>query len=214
MMREYILLLCLLLCVSCSEALFNRKTASASTKSISTQSKSKNIKIQEHDEQNEEKEDVEEPRTLLPQLTPHPDDCYLLEFVTDDNDHCIQMEPVVQRLEKDLSTKVRRINIGRRADLTMLFDTVGGNECGNVPYFYNRRTAQAICGATPYRNLRKLGCSDPDHLFINQPLNSLENKEFNPRRQRGIGFMDQLSEKFLRTTVGQSSKKKTKKTSK
>ena len=52
--------------------------------------------------------------TLAPQLMPHNDNEYLWEFYTDNNDHCEQMEPVVQRLENDLKTKVKRMNVFRR----------------------------------------------------------------------------------------------------
>ena len=88
-------------------------------------------------------------RNLEPKLLPHEDECFLLEFIADGSDNCDQMEPVVKRLEEDLGITVRKINISRRQEFASLFDTCGGNECGNVPFFYNRKTAQAICGATP-----------------------------------------------------------------
>lgn len=64
-------------------------------------------------------------KALKPQLVPHPDDIYLLEFVADNNDHCEQMEPVVQRLEMDLKTKVRKINIFRRKEFMTLLESIG-----------------------------------------------------------------------------------------
>lgn len=138
-----------------------------------------------------------EPRKLLPQLPPHKDTCYLLEFVTDGSDHCLQMEPVVQRLEKDLRTKVRKINISRKQDFVKLYDCVGGNECGTVPFFYNRRTAQAICGPTPYQNLKNLAMGKPIHFFHDAPQNVNDKVDYDPRRQRGVGWSDYLSEKLF-----------------
>lgn len=88
-------------------------------------------------------------RELLPKLLPHKEKDYIIEFVSDGSDACDQMEPVVKRLEEDLGIKVRKINISRRQEYGQLFEVCGGNECGNLPFFYNRRTAQAICGATP-----------------------------------------------------------------
>jgi hypothetical protein len=141
--------------------------------------------------------DGETDRKLMPQLPPHEDKQYLLEFVMDGNDHCAQMEPVVERLEKDLKTKVRRINITRRQEFVKLYDCVGGNECGSVPFFYNRRTAQAICGATPYQNLKNLAMGKPIHFFHDAPQNVYEKVEYDPRRQRGVGWTDYLSEKLF-----------------
>ena len=87
-------------------------------------------------------------RQLKPQPPPHPDQSFIIEFVGDGVEGCKQMEPLVKQLEQELGTKVRRVNIGRRQDFAALFDLVGGNEGGNLPFFYNRRTAQAICGPT------------------------------------------------------------------
>lgn len=91
---------------------------------------------------------------LFPKLLPHPDTCYLLEFHHDGCDHAEQMEPVLKRLEDDLDTSVRRINISRRKEFFTLLSAVGHDECGSFPFYYNRRTGQAICGATSYSNLR------------------------------------------------------------
>ena len=92
---------------------------------------------------------------LLPRLPPHEDTSYLLSFHSDGNDLCSQMEPVVRRLEEDLSTKVRRINIFARKEFVTLLESVGHDECGQVPFYYNRRTGQAVCGATSYLNLKR-----------------------------------------------------------
>lgn len=69
-------------------------------------------------------------RRLLPVPPPHKDSCYLLEFHTDNSDVSNQMEPVVRRLEDDLQTTVRRINIFTRKDTMSLLDSIGFDECG------------------------------------------------------------------------------------
>lgn len=99
------------------------------------------------------------------------------------------MEPLVKQLEQELGTKVRRVNIGKRQDFAALFDLVGGNEGGNLPFFYNRRTAQAICGPTTYSNLLRLGTSDRRHLFFDAPI---DGKEMNDNIKRNSGFMGYL----------------------
>ena len=67
---------------------------------------------------------------LLPKLLPHEDTSYLLEFHSDNCDHCEQMEPVLKRLEADLGTKIRRINIFRRREFYGLIEAMGHDECG------------------------------------------------------------------------------------
>jgi hypothetical protein len=94
-------------------------------------------------------------KPFLPKLLPHEDSCYLMEFHHDDCDHAEQMEPVLKRLEDDLDTKIRRINISRRKEFFQLLHAVGHDECGSFPFYYNRRTGQAVCGATSYMNLRR-----------------------------------------------------------
>lgn len=127
---------------------------------------------------------------MKPQLVKHPDDIYLLEFISDHNDHCEQMEPVkhynqfitfnpailhydrtqvVQRLEADLKTKVRRINIFRRKEFMSLLESIGFDEGGQLPFYYNRRTGQAVCGATTYMNLKRWGTGDLNHMFQDPP---------------------------------------------
>jgi thiol-disulfide isomerase/thioredoxin len=67
---------------------------------------------------------------LFPKLIPHKDKTFLLEFHTDNNDNCEQMEPVLKRLEEDLNTKVKRINIQRRKEFIALLEAIGFDEGG------------------------------------------------------------------------------------
>jgi hypothetical protein len=106
---------------------------------------------------------------LKPTLQPHPDASYLIEFTSDNCDICEQMIPVVKRLEDDLGTKVRRINVFRRKEFITLLEAVGFDEGGNFPFYYNRRTGQAVCGATTYMNLKRWGTGSLKHLFNDPP---------------------------------------------
>ena len=67
-----------------------------------------------------------------------------MEFHSDStgSDASSQMEPVLQRLEEDLDTDIRRINVFRRREFMTLLESIGFNECGNMPFYYNRRTGQ------------------------------------------------------------------------
>ena len=135
---------------------------------------------------------------LLPKLLPHPDTCYLLEFHHDDCDHAEQMEPVLKRLEDDLDTKVRRININTRKEFFSLLSTVGHDECGSFPFYYNRRTGQAICGATSYSNLRSWGTGEIGHMFHEPPENMHDRESRGAGRKHEVGFKGFFSEKMSR----------------
>lgn len=135
-------------------------------------------------------------RPLLPKPTPHEDSCYLLEFHTDNNDMVTQMEPVLQRLEEDLDTKVRRINIFRRKEFMGLLEAIGFDECGSIPFYYNRRTGQAICGPTSYLNLKRWGTGDLKHMFQDPPENLHEQEPDFVSSRRDVGFKGFFTEKM------------------
>ena len=135
---------------------------------------------------------------FLAKLLPHNDDCFLIEFHSDNNDHSKQMEPVVQRLEEDLRTKVRRVNVSRRREFYGLMEAMGHDECGALPFYYNRRTAQAVCGATSYLNLKRWATGDLKHLFQDPPENMFE-QEVDNSRKRKVGAGGFLQEKLVGT---------------
>lgn len=146
-------------------------------------------------------------RPLLPKLLPHDDTCYLLEFHTDNCDHCIQMEPVLRRLEDDLDTKIFRINVGHKREFVDLLQFIGHDEFGGFPFYYNRRTCQAIGGATAYANLKKWAVGDTNHLFQDPPENIYDlDQDFSNRRE--IGAKGMLMEKLMK--VGKKGEKKKK----
>jgi hypothetical protein len=140
--------------------------------------------------------DRSESRLLLPNPPPHDDSCYLLEFHTDNNDMVTQMEPVLERLEEDLGTKVRRINIFRRKEFMGLLEAIGFDECGSIPFYYNRRTGQAICGPTSYLNLKRWGTGDLRHMFQDPPENLHEQEPDFVSSRRDVGFKGFFTEKM------------------
>ena len=133
---------------------------------------------------------------LLPKPAPHEDSCYLLEFHTDNNDMVDQMAPVLERLEEDLGTKVRRINIFRRKEFMGLLEAIGFDECGSIPFYYNRRTGQAICGPTSYLNLKRWGTGDLKHMFQDPPENLHEQEPDFVSSRRDVGFKGFFTEKM------------------
>ena len=133
---------------------------------------------------------------FMAQLLPDNDSSYLVEFHSDNCDHCEQMEPVLQRLEEDLQTKIRRINIDRRREFYSLMEAMGHDECGGLPFYYNRRTAQAICGATSYANLKRWGTGSLKALFQDPPENMFE-QEVDNSRKRKVGTSGFIQEKLM-----------------
>lgn len=148
-------------------------------------------------DKNEERKSTRPKRKLLPKVVPHDDKCYLLEFHSDNNDLCEQMKPVLQRLEEDLDTTVRRINVFRRREFMTLLESIGFNECGNLPFYYNRRTGQAVCGPTSYVNLKRWGTGDLNHLFQDPPENQFEqDQEMAGAARRDVGLKGFIGEKI------------------
>ena len=121
-----------------------------------------------------------------------------MEFHSDStgSDASSQMEPVLQRLEDDLDTSIRRINVFRRREFMTLLESIGFNECGNMPFYYNRRTGQAICGPTTYMNLRRWGTGDLNHLFQDPPENQHNQEEDLESSRRDVGFSGYFMEQM------------------
>jgi hypothetical protein len=107
------------------------------------------------------------------------------------------MEPVLRRLEKDLNTTVRRINISKKNEFYSLLEIVGGNEGGSLPFYYNRRTAQAVNGATTYLNLKRWATGDVKHLFTSPPESLQATQEYDPNNRRDVGLFGFFKEKIM-----------------
>ncbi|GMI26184.1 hypothetical protein TrRE_jg265, partial [Triparma retinervis] len=90
----------------------------------------------------------------------------LLMFTGDNCDHCDQMEPYLTRLEKELGVRVHRFNVWSSQVNFKLFEKLdAGQKCGGLPYFYNARTNQCVCGATTFGNLRAWAKGRPCNMF-------------------------------------------------
>jgi len=151
------------------------------------------------------------PRKLIPKLIGNEDSCYLLEMVSDDCENCEFMEPIVERLEEDLQTEVRRINISRRREFLAALNVMGHSECGTFPFYYNRRTGQAICGATNYRNLRNLATGDLNHLFSDLPDELRSAEMEGPQRSGGVkGLFEDQFRAMEKNIISGGSKKRSK----
>jgi hypothetical protein len=108
-----------------------------------------------------------------------------------------KMLPVLDRLEEDLDTKVRRLNVNRRKDFLAILECVGHDEFGGFPFYFNRRTAQAVAGATGYSNLRKWATGHVQHIFQDPPENMHEQEPDYSMRQSQQGAKGLLLNNML-----------------
>ena len=95
----------------------------------------------------------------------------LIAFHGPDCDLCDEMVPFMKKVEKDLGKRILRFDVGSSAknyDLLTRLDH--DNRCNGLPYFYNRATHRAVCGATTYDNLRKWASGDVCKEFFSPPV--------------------------------------------
>lgn len=78
----------------------------------------------------------------------------LLEFYGETCPHCIEMKPMVAKLEEELGVEVEKYetwNSPENAEKQKEYDT---GLCGGVPFFYNTESKKHICGSTDYDSLK------------------------------------------------------------
>lgn len=118
----------------------------------------------------------------------------LVAFHGPDCELCDEMEPYMQRIEKSLGKKILRLDTALERNYDLLQRLDNNNKCGGLPYFYNRASHRAVCGATTYGNLRKwakgLIC-DLDHP---PPLS----EEFVSTTTRRTGFGARLEKMLIK----------------
>jgi thiol-disulfide isomerase/thioredoxin len=79
----------------------------------------------------------------------------LLEFYGEECVHCREMWPLVERLEKELGVKVKKIEVWHNTENLKLMREYDKDYCGGVPFFFNKKTGKWICGSTTYEKLKK-----------------------------------------------------------
>ena len=68
--------------------------------------------------------------------------------------HCHEMNPLVERLEKEEKVKVERLETWHNAANAKKLEEFDKGRCGGVPFFYNAKTGKFICGSTNYADLK------------------------------------------------------------
>lgn len=79
----------------------------------------------------------------------------LLDFYGTECPHCHDMDPLVEKLEKELKVKVEKLEVWHNAKNAALLEKCDTEGCGGVPFFYNEKNKKSICGAVDYAILKK-----------------------------------------------------------
>ena len=79
----------------------------------------------------------------------------LFEFYGETCPHCIEMKPLVEKLEQELGVRIEQKEVWNNADNALEQGKYDDDLCGGVPFFYNTQTGKHICGSTDYETLKK-----------------------------------------------------------
>jgi len=80
---------------------------------------------------------------------------HLLEFYGTECHFCIQMAPLIERLEKEEKVKVEKIEVWHNQSNAKRLQEIDKGKCGGVPFFINMKTGKWICGASDYEGFKK-----------------------------------------------------------
>lgn len=78
----------------------------------------------------------------------------LLMFHGDTCSFCRRMDPLVEQLEKETGVKVEKYEVWRNEENATMLARYDQGYCGGVPFFFNAKTQQWICGAVSYEDLK------------------------------------------------------------
>ena len=73
--------------------------------------------------------------------------------------HCHEMDPLVQKLEKEQKITVDRIEVWHNDQNMAKLQKLDAGKCGGVPFFYNLKNKKWICGSTSYEHLKEWAIS-------------------------------------------------------
>jgi thiol-disulfide isomerase/thioredoxin len=79
---------------------------------------------------------------------------HLIEFYGTECSHCRTMEPLVERLQEEEGVEIARLEVWHNEENARRMRELEQGRCGGVPFFYNTRTNQWICGSASYDKLK------------------------------------------------------------
>lgn len=79
----------------------------------------------------------------------------IYEFFGTECPHCINMKPLVERLQKE-GIEVKSFEVWHNEDNANMLERIDEGHCGGVPFFYNPENKKWICGETTYDELKAI----------------------------------------------------------
>jgi cytochrome c peroxidase len=79
----------------------------------------------------------------------------LLKFTGRECVHCHDMDPLDEKLEKEENVQIKRVEVWHNAANAKMMEHYDKGFCGGVPFYFNEKTGQWICGAVDYETLKK-----------------------------------------------------------
>ncbi|AFP65508.1 hypothetical protein CMESO_341 (nucleomorph) [Chroomonas mesostigmatica CCMP1168] len=128
---------------------------------------------------------------------------HLLEFYGVECDHCVDMEPLADQVEKEIKFPIRRCEVWYSNENSELLQKIDrGSACGGVPFFYNKKTRSWICGATTLPNLKAWATGKPHERFLPPPKEEFDVMSeiidfYNKLRKEEIDYVKEILE-FLK----------------
>jgi thiol-disulfide isomerase/thioredoxin len=77
----------------------------------------------------------------------------LKEFFGQECGHCLAMNPLIARLEKETGLTVEKIETWHNEENETQRASFDKGQCGGVPFFVNTDTGAVLCGEVPYAEL-------------------------------------------------------------
>ena len=78
----------------------------------------------------------------------------LIQFYGTECVHCHEMDPLVEKLEKEFKIKLEKLEVWHDSKNAALLQKLDNGKCGGVPFFFNEDTKKFICGSTSYDKLK------------------------------------------------------------
>ncbi len=79
----------------------------------------------------------------------------LLEFYGETCPHCVEMKPLVAKLEEEHGIKIEAYEVWENEENAAKQAEYDDGKCGGVPFFINTDSGKTICGSTDYDSLVK-----------------------------------------------------------
>jgi len=79
----------------------------------------------------------------------------LLYFYGEECEHCKNMDSLIGRLEKKLGVTLEKYEVWHNQENAKKMEQYDKNFCGGVPFFYNTKSNEWICGEVGFEKLKK-----------------------------------------------------------